>query len=437
MVKLLGIIAGVLIVTAAVALSISLGVVIRGFDDFVQSEVEHNNNGSMRILEDWDWTLKAYSQVSARNPAIAEALETGDYSYISNYLKFMDELDMEMIAVTDAKGVVLPGCGIGLDPKTNLSNLYCVQEALRGTPKSSYEAIGSSPIAMIHAAPVKSGSKVVGTVVSVYDLTTEDLVTVMQNGYNVDCTIFSGDTRVATTLKGMLNTKLDNKAIIDQVLHTGKRYDGRNVIKGVEYFTTYAPLVNDNGEVKGMLFIAKPLSIVNSIRNKTLLWSLIVLSIVFVILMIACYRFIHWLMWRIYNVTNFLNEMETGEADLTKRCKLFIRDEMGDLIISFDRFLDKMQKMISELKVSKNDLAEAGTSMSTSAHETSSAITEIIANIDGISSQVNNQVRSVTQTADAVDEISKRITGLDDMIENQSAGVSEASTAVEEMIGNI
>ena len=438
LIKLLGIIAGVLIATAAVALSISLGMLERGFDDFVQSEVEHNNNGSLRILVDWDWTLKAYSQTSARSPDVIDGLVNGDNAKIKSQIAFLgDEMDIEFAAITDAKGKVVQNGGYEISAGTDLSSLYSVQNALKGTAKSSYEALGSSPIAMTHAAPVKFNGKVVGTVVTAYDLTTEDLVTVMANGYNVDCTIFAGDTRVSTTLKGMLNTKLDNKAIVDHVLNKGKRYDGRNTIKGVEYFTTYAPLVNEDGSVKGMIFIAKPLSVVKNITKKTLIWSTSILAGLFVILMILCYKFINWLMWRIYNVTNFLKEMETGEADLTKRCKLFIRDEMGDLIIAFDLFLDKMQKMIQELKTSKNDLATAGTSMSTSAQETSSAITEILANIDGISSQVNNQVNSVSQTADAVDEISKRITGLDDMIENQSAGVSEASTAVEEMIGNI
>ncbi len=438
LVKLLGIIAGVLILTAVVALSISLSVFSRGFDDFVQSEVEHNNSGAIRILEDWDWTLKGYAQISAHSSEVKQGLSNGNYDIIKDYVKFIeDSLDCEMFAITDAKGAVVPNGGMGLKPGENLSFAYSVQEALKGNPTTSYEAIGDSAMALVHAAPVKVDGRVIGTAVAVYDLTTPDLVTVMQSGYNVDCTVFSGDTRVMTSLKGMLNTKLDNKAIIDLVLKQGKPYYGRNRINGLDYFTTYAPLANDNGEVKGMIFIAKPFSVVGEISKRTLLWTSGVLLVVFVILIILCYRFINWLMWRIYNVTNFLKEMETGEADLTKRCKLFIRDEMGDLIIAFDLFLDKMQKMIQELKSSKNDLASAGTSMSTSAHETSSAITEILANIDGISSQVGNQVSSVNQTAETVDEISKRITGLDSMIENQSAGVSEASTAVEQMIGNI
>ena len=93
-------------------------------------------------------------------------------------------------------------------------------------------------------------------------------------------------------------------------------------------------------------------------------------------------------MWRIYNVTNFLKELETGDADLTKRCKLLIRDEIGDLVIHFDKFLDKLQEIMGEVKGTKGELGESGNKLSVSTEDTSSAIMQILANIDGIHKQI-------------------------------------------------
>jgi len=436
--KLVGIIAGVLILSPAVALTISLLKFESGFAQFVQDEVEDNCEGALRILEDWDWTVKAYSEMAASSDQVRNGLSNGDTNALRAYVKFLDEnMDFELMGITDTTGKVLAGDGSGLQNGQNLATNYAVKEALKGKAVSSYESVGSIPIALIHAAPVNVNGKLVGVAVSGYDLTTEDLVTVMKNGYNVDCTVFSGSTRVMTTLDGMLGTELDNQAILNQVLRDGEPYFGENTIKGQKYLTAYTPLKSADGSIPGMIFIAKSMKFVSSVANDTFKLALPVIIVLFIILMFFCYRFIKWLMWRIYNVTNFLKELETGEADLTKRCKLFIRDEMGDLIIHFDLFLDKMQQMMKELKESKYTLSTAGAEMSGSAEDTSSAITEIIANIDGISSQIGNQTRTVGSTASAVGEISQNITSLDRMIESQASGVSEASTAIEQMIGNI
>ncbi|MDE6350376.1 MAG: methyl-accepting chemotaxis protein, partial [Treponemataceae bacterium] len=201
--------------------------------------------------------------------------------------------------------------------------------------------------------------------------------------------------------------------------------------------SVYFPLMASNGSISGMAFIARPMTIIDNVRNHTLL--LVAPSALLLIALLAffSYRFVHWLMWRIYNVTNFLKELETGDADLTKRCKLFIRDEIGDLIIHFDFFLDKLQSIMTEVKGTKNELNASGSNLSAETTDTASAITQILANIDGIHQQITAQGSSVDQTAKAVREISTNITSLDTLVENQSSGVEEASASIEEMIGNI
>ena len=114
-------------------------------------------------------------------------------------------------------------------------------------------------------------------------------------------------------------------------------------------------------------------------------------------------------------------------------------EEAGSGVLAEEHLidLDKLQEIMKDVKASKNGLSEAGSDMTSSTQDTASAITQIIANIDGIHHQIQTQDSTVQQTAVAVDEISSNITTLNDMIEAQSSGVSQASAAVEEMIGNI
>ena len=126
-----------------------------------------------------------------------------------------------------------------------------------------------------------------------------------------------------------------------------------------------------------------------------------------------------------------------GNADLTKRIEVKSNNEIGQVVQGFNQFSAKLQNIIAEVKESKNELGIAGEDMASSAQDTATSITQIIANIDSFGQQIDNQKKSVDQTAGAVDEISSNIDSLNHMIENQSSGVTQASAAVEEMIGNI
>ncbi|MBR1911925.1 MAG: methyl-accepting chemotaxis protein, partial [Treponema sp.] len=300
-----------------------------------------------------------------------------------------------------------------------------------------YEGIDSLDFAAVYARPLLNNGMLIGTVVCAYNLTDANFVTLIKKSYNVECTVFNGSVRASTTIAGAQGTKLDNSAIVNQVLNEGSPFFGQNRIKDQNYYSAYQPLKDDSDVIRGMLFVAKSVHSVEAIKKSTLMFCIPVTILVSLILVGFGYMFVNWLMWRISNVTNFLKELESGDADLTKRCKLFIRDEIGSLIIHFDLFLDKMQQIIKELKDSKNELSDAGVNLSGSTENTSGAISRILVNIEGVSSQIANQGLSVDQTANAVNEISSHITSLNSLIESQSQGVSQASTAVEEMIGNI
>ena len=132
-----------------------------------------------------------------------------------------------------------------------------------------------------------------------------------------------------------------------------------------------------------------------------------------------------------------IDDVATGEADLTKRLTARNDDEIGKLVKGFNAFSGKLQTIIGDVKQSKTELVTAGSDMSAAAEDTSNAITEITANISSIQNQIENQGESVNQAAGAVNQIAGNIESLEKMIESQGNSVDEASSAVEEMIGNI
>ncbi|MCR5285019.1 MAG: HAMP domain-containing protein [Treponema sp.] len=139
-------------------------------------------------------------------------------------------------------------------------------------------------------------------------------------------------------------------------------------------------------------------------------------------------------------VKDSIDEIASGKADLTKRITGSaekVNNEIGGVVQGFNKFTDKLHSIVSDVKASKGVLEDAGSDLAASMEDTSASITEIIANISSVHTQITNQGNSVSQTVGAVNEIASNIESLEHMIGNQSMGVSNASAAVEQMIGNI
>ena len=174
-------------------------------------------------------------------------------------------------------------------------------------------------------------------------------------------------------------------------------------------------------------------SLGNKIANATIMFGLVMLAIIIILGGIV----LSFSLKPLKIVQNAITGLASGNADLTQRIEIKSNNEIGQVVNGFNKFTEKLQTIISDVKNSKDELGVAGEDMSSTAQDTASAITQILANIDSFRSQLDAQKGSVDQTAGAVDEISANINSLNQMIENQSAGVTQASSAVEEMIGNI
>ena len=137
------------------------------------------------------------------------------------------------------------------------------------------------------------------------------------------------------------------------------------------------------------------------------------------------------------DVKEAIKDIAHGNADLTKRIKISTNDEIGEVVNGFNKFEEKMQSIIGDIKNSKDELAKVGLNMSSNAKETAESISSVYANIEEMKHELATQGQSVNLTASSVTQISSSINSLEQMIETQASGVEQASGAIEQMIENI
>ncbi len=118
-----------------------------------------------------------------------------------------------------------------------------------------------------------------------------------------------------------------------------------------------------------------------------------------------------------------LEDISEGEGNLTKRIKVSSRDEAGLLSLNFNRFADKLQKMIKRIAEhtdyvsnSSDDLASIATVLAKNSQETSQNSKEVAVaaddmshNIGGIAATLQTASENVSQVAAATEEMKTTI----------------------------
>ena len=443
--KLIGMIVGASIMGVLVTGFISLRMFDNGLISNAQSDISNTATGVNYILFDWLDNLYRYADMLSIEPStrdffIEEDLYEDEIGNLDEFLENLsDRAGLDQLGFIDERGMVFGGYNIESGKRITHP---IVTAALGGQQSYAFDGFGDLIYGIIAAVPVLDEEEnVIGVIVTGYELADDGedaYTTVVTENYGVECTVFKGSMRGSTTLgEEYLGTYLDDKEIIDRVLNQGIPFEGLSTIDGKEFYASYTPLVCDDGRITGMTFVAKSMDVIEAVRHTTVINVIPIAIIMIIILAVAGFFFVHWITNRIKHVSDFLGNLSRGDADLSKRCPLYIRDEIGTLVINFDAFMDKLQQIVKTLKDSKLELGTSGDNLTDSTQDTASSITQIIATIESIHNQITNQSKTVGETSDSIKNISSSITSLDNLIEDQSSTVTQASSAVEEMIGNI
>ena len=443
--RLLAMISGAIIVCGFITGTLAMSAFYRQILRSDKNSLVHTAKGVQNTLQDWTINLEGSAKIFAEHPDLIAYTRKANGQPSDELSAFISEnakrLDIEFGAVVNTENKIIAGYKLAVG--TDVSQSLLVHDTFQKKETlHSYNVIAESPYSLLAATPILDGDKIIGVVVLGYDLVGGTFLTQTNQNYNVDCTVFRGDTRVATTLRGangqsLVGTKLANKSIIDHVLFQGKQYIGFNVITGVKYNTIYTPLWAGNNTVTGMIFVAKSIVPIEKIKYKTITIVACVTLLLVIILIVIGYKQIKWLMNRIGNVTRSLSEMATGEANLTKRIKVARNDEIGNLVNNFNSFCDKLQMIISEIKKSEKELSNAGSNMGNSSAETTQHIAQIISSINDIHSKMGSQSIKVRNTAAAVSDMTSNIQNLEQITYDQSKTVAQANDAIDQMINSI
>ncbi len=204
-----------------------------------------------------------------------------------------------------------------------------------------------------------------------------------------------------------------------------------------QYLVTARPAKSFNGNEVGIYLLGMRSDIVTATlaQNRTLLLTLgLFVVAAFVIMIPAILLALEKIV--VSPVRHFSQKMEeiaSGEGDLTGSIEIHSRDEIGVLSAGFNRFNSTLRSMIRNIKESVASSTKEVDSVVTSATETSSAVQEMKANIKSVSASVENLLENMNKSGTRLTSVKSDVQDLKNQISSQVSAVEQTGSSAEEI----
>ncbi|MDE7028978.1 MAG: methyl-accepting chemotaxis protein [Lachnospiraceae bacterium] len=265
---------------------------------------------------------------------------------------------------------------------------------------------------------------------------------------DLQVTVFYKNMRVATSLvdalgNRMVGTEADPE-IFDQVVNQGQDYYSENVeIGGSTYYAMYCPLYQYNSdEIVGMTFVGLEKSHINAIYTTNFAKNAVILSVIFVLGIVAALLSVSVIIRAIKEVMAQLNKVADGELNVKVGDKLLRRaDEIGDIAHCVEKLVHRLSDIVVDIKGASSDLDEISVGFSGSFGKMAGNIgkvnsaVEVMASGSTLQAQDTADVGSKVQhMGDAVEVTAQNVEGLVGNTDKMRGYNRSAESTLEELI---
>lgn len=193
--------------------------------------------------------------------------------------------------------------------------------------------------------------------------------------------------------------------------------DARNILEGqgqatdIQYITANAmPLKNEIHAIVN-LYQANYNQKINQFKM-----ALAILSLFGIATLIFGYHFGEWVILRpILSIRNKLEEIASGEGDLTTTLEVKTQDEIGLLAANFNKFVDTIRDMVIEISAASQNFEEICNALDVITKEVSTSSEKLSAITGEIADGATEQATDVTKTAANLSELGEEINEINDL----------------------
>ncbi len=243
------------------------------------------------------------------------------------------------------------------------------------------------------------------------DASVDTLETDMHSKTGYDYTYFEGDTRVRSSIEGVIGTKAGD-AVIDAVLNKKQSYQAQNVvINGEKYYVAYEPLLDPaTKEVYGMAFVGlKKIKISTYIsdRIKTILTFAGILIFIFTG---ATIIYVLKIVQALDENVKAVRQMATGDLEIELSEKVKARsDELGEMSSALFDMAAKVRSVIGNARNSSSQVDDSAEYLYETAKTISTTADNVAAAVTHVATGASSQAESLQEAVENVNNINEAI----------------------------
>lgn len=254
---------------------------------------------------------------------------------------------------------------------------------------------------------------------------------------NLEITIFYGDTRIMTTVRGdngerFVNTQA-GEAAINATLRGGKGYfNPSTTINGENYYSCYLPLTNSDGSIVGMFFVGVPSKSVNTAINGASTYILGAVAFVLIATCVVVMFIALNLIKTIKSCVESVVTMESGNLNVKAEVGFFDKgDELGLLADSINGMASHFKNVIGEIRNSSDVMKGNADTLAGVAVSTHSSIDEVSRAIEDVANGATSQASDTQDAAINIEAMSTSIESIVDGINDLAAAADSAQNTSE------
>ncbi len=123
--------------------------------------------------------------------------------------------------------------------------------------------------------------------------------------------------------------------------------------------------------------------------------------------------------------------------DLTSRCSVQSKDEIGDISSSLNDMAQIFDKLIGEMWNTSSTVESANEDLTASVEESVTAVREMVASVDSVNNSLDKQRDLVSSNVSIVNSQKEQTKEITALVQEQSNAVQQSSANIEEMVASI
>lgn len=271
--------------------------------------------------------------------------------------------------------------------------------------------------------------KDIGITVTDREAGDNEIESTLKNNTGYDFTWFDGDTRKNSSLGSSVIGTQAADTVISAVIGQKQVFTSKKTqVAGTDYFVAYVPVLDENKNVTSMAFTGVSRESVNKQIQHSIIILMIVGFIILIIAIVICYMVANTIAKAINAVDESITHLANGE--FIKADKYLNRkDEIGKVLNNTNGFIDKLQKIVSDILTTTDTLGSQADSLNTLSDNISTTITNVTTAVEEVA-------RGATDQAENIQDATTNVSNIDIAIQNVSDTASNLTSKAHEMSDN-